>query len=270
MKLGQSRRLKTEKSREQKALVEEQKQIGWRRRIKAVEWRACKAEDEVKQLRMENEELKKAVAAGGQPEVTDPTLKGADPEVIIFCLQADVDVQKGQLRELHAHHKELQAGTEQLQQRLRQETVLLAAAQERVQEAEQRRAAVQVGGQQKLQRQEQQIEQLVKQLQEQAEGAQSREQELSQVRAELQSRVSIVNGGSSASAVCAGPNPQQNSEHDDRLTQGLSSVMAALDAMKVAPLAQQVTPVWTACYDQCGRMYWHDSSTGCTQWHSPF
>jgi len=244
MKLGQRRILKTEKTGERK-MAEEQKQVGWRRRLKAVEWRACKAEDEVKQLHRENEVLRKAVVAGGQAEVVDMTLKGAAPEVINFCLQSDVEAQKGQLRELRAQHKELQAETEQLQQRLRQETGLLAAAQERV-------------------------EQLVEQLQEQAEGAQSREQELSQVRAELQSRVSIVNGGSSASAVCAGPNPQQNSEHGDRLTQGLSSVMAALDAMKVAPLAQQVTPVWTACYDQCGRMYWHDSSTGCTQWHSPF
>jgi len=207
MKLGQRRRLKTEKSREQKALAEEQKQVGWRRRIKAVEWRACKAEDEVKQLRMENEELKKAVAAGGQQEVKDSTLKGAAPEVINFCLQSDLEVRNGQLRELRVQHKELQAKTEQLQQRLTQEGVFLAAARERVQEAEQRLTAVQASEQQKLQRQERQIEQLVKQVQEQAEGAQSREQELSEVRAELQSRAPATYGNTTASAVTNRPSP---------------------------------------------------------------
>ena len=45
-----------------------------------MEWRACKAEDEVKRLKMENAELQRMVAAGVQPEVKDPTLKGAPPE----------------------------------------------------------------------------------------------------------------------------------------------------------------------------------------------
>ena len=49
-----------------------------------------------------------------------------------------------------------------------QERVFLAAARERVQEAEQRLTAVQAGGRQKLQQQQEQIAQLEQQLQEEA------------------------------------------------------------------------------------------------------
>jgi len=197
MKLGQRRRLKTEKTGERKT-AEEQKQVGWRRRLKAVEWRACKAEDEVKQLRRANEEMKKAVAAGGQVEVVDPTLKGAAPEVINFCLQSDVEAQKGQLRELRVQHKELQAKTEQLQQRLTQEGVFLAAARERVQKAEQRLTAVQASDQQKLQQQQEQIAQL---------GHQLKMQMTTPQPCELQSRVPIVYGNVGAGTMSAQPSP---------------------------------------------------------------
>ena len=229
MKLGQRRRPKTEKSREQKALAEEQKQVGWRRRIKAVEWRACKAEDEVKQLRMENEELKKAVAAGGQQEVKDSTLKGAAPEVINFCLQADVGVRDCQLRELRAQHKQLQEKTERLGQRLGQETAALDVARRQVQDAREQLAAVRAGaeriqeaGAEQEPQQEGRIAQLEEQLQEHAADLKAAEDdvdlyrdraerngaelkrvkaELCQVRAELQSRNPITNGSTGVSAV---------------------------------------------------------------------
>jgi len=206
MKLGQRRRLKTDKTEDTKTR-DTTKEMGWRKRIKAVEWRACKAEDEVKRLKMENAELAKAVAAGGQPQVTDSTLKGATPEVINFCLQADVGVRDCQLRELRVQYKELQAKMERLEQRLGQETELLVREKERVEEMQQRLAAGQASEQQKLQRHERQIEQLVKQVQEQAEGVQSREQELSEVRAELQSRAPATYGNTTASAVTNRPSP---------------------------------------------------------------
>jgi len=264
MKLGQRRRLKTEKTERIKDSKEEQTQIGWRKRMKAVEWRACKAEAEVKKLKVENTELQRAVATGVQPQ-EDPTLKGVAPEVVNFLLQHDVGVRECQLRELRVQHQELQEKTERLGQ-------LLQTERERVQEVEQRLSAVQVGAQQKAEQYRQQIEQLEQQIQKHAEGAQKREWELRECIQEQDTKLREAEDGiaiyrHSADLIRA---------DGDKVKAELSDLQSRVDSadkrevVVVSRPSPQQNVTWTVLYDQYNRMFWQNSLTGVAQWERPF